>query len=158
MKQISDAEASVEEFNDICGNLVNVDRASIDLQIGLCFEEMTEVIDAFDQLDLVELSKEAADLWIVATGLMQKLEKCGVDMGSVLEAVCEDNLGKFIPHGQPLQYDEAFSASLNQTYKRWVIKDSAGKVRKASTYKKADVSQFVSNKDFLKESNNEQNM
>lgn len=143
LNKLSKAYADVEEFNEICGNLQNVDEASVDLQISLCFEEMTEVIEAFEQRDAVELAKEVADLWVVVTGLVQKLRAGGTDMGNVIGDVCKNNLDKFIPLGEPLQYDEAFSASFNQKYGRWVIKDSAGKVRKSSTYKKCDVSKYV---------------
>jgi len=150
LSKLTKAYVAVEQFNEICGNLPEVNEASLDLQISLCYEEMVEVIDAFEQRDMKELAKEVADLWIVVAGLVQKMRHTGVDMGSVIEAVCEDNLDKFIPQGQPLQYDSAFTASLNQKFGRWVIKDSNGKVRKASTYKKADVSQYVL-KDLFKE-------
>lgn len=150
LEKLTESYVAVEQFNEICGNIPDVDEASLDLQISLCYEEMVEVIDAFEQRDMKELAKEVADLWVVVAGLVQKMRHAGVDMGSVIEAVCEDNLGKFIPQGQPLQYDSAFTASLNQKYGRWVIKDSNGKVRKANSYKKADVSQYVL-KDLFKE-------
>ena len=148
---ITKAYADVQKFNEICENLPDVDAESINLQISLCFEEMSEVIEAFEEGDIVNLAKEVADLQVTVFGLIQKMSAIGIDMNGVINEVCANNLEKFIPQGKPLQYNEDYTASCNQKHKMWILKNAAGKVMKPSTYQKAEVSRFVGNKDFFKE-------
>lgn len=145
------AYKDVQEFNEVCNNLPDVDYESINLQISICFEEMSEVIESFEELDIVNLAKEVADLQVTVFGLVQKLEAVGVDMGGVLNEVCQNNLQKFLPQGEALQYNSEYTASLNQKHQRWILKNAAGKVMKPSNYQKADVSRFVGNKEFFEE-------
>ncbi len=141
---IKDAFAGVREFNDIAGNLTNVTDESVDAQIGFCFEELTEVIDAFESGDKAEILKETCDLFVVVAGLMQKLEAQGYEVDAALLRVNDNNLSKFPEYGgSGFQHETGHVVLINDKYLRYVIKDAAGKVRKPLGYRKCQVGDLV---------------
>lgn len=140
---ISEAYASVAKFNEVSGQHDNVTVETVNHAISMAFSELEELIEAFENKDIVETAKEAADLLVTVFGIIQKLEITGIAMGSVINAVCDNNDSKYVPQGQPLQYDESLTASFNQKYQCWVVRDAEGKVKKHANYQKCDVSEFV---------------
>lgn len=58
-------------------------------------EEVNETLDATIDQDMLELIDGVADIMVVAIGLYQKLQLCGVDVAEALERVCDNNLTKF---------------------------------------------------------------
>ena len=143
MYSIQEAYKSVEDFNNIAGNLSAVDEDSIDAQISFIFSELEETITAFEERDAVELADGCADIIVTAFGLMQKLEVAGFDMLAVMKKVCENNMDKFPLKGEFLKYNSNFTATLNKEHNRYVIKDAQGKVRKHSNFVEVDIANLV---------------
>ena len=138
---------SVEEFNNICGNLQGDMVQLVDNQIGYQFEELTETIDAFEKQDAVELLDGAIDSLYIVVGLLQKLESAGFNVREAMKRVAENNLSKF-PDTCGFPYNKDFSVSYNEKYGRWIIKDGSGKVRKPDNFVPVDLSDCVP-KDFF---------
>lgn len=142
-KVIRKAYDQVREFNDIAGNLTNVTDESVDAQISFCFEEVAEVITAFEEGDRPEILKEACDLFVVTAGLLQKLEAQGYDVATALVRVNDNNLSKFPAVGELFGHPIGCTTTLNEKYNRLVIKDGVGKVRKPSNYCKPYMTDLI---------------
>lgn len=146
-------------FNSISKQFDSELLAALDLQASLCFEEVTEFIDALEDFanydantstkskaELVaEMAKEAIDLKVVSDGLLQKLQASGlIDMNEALLQVAENNLSKF-----PTKVDYNWCTSKgwepvwNEDHGRFVLKDSNGKTMKPFDYKKVSLIPLV---------------
>ena len=149
-----DFETSVKNFNEIAGNLHNVDMNSLMRQAWLVEEEAEEFADAVAEDDTAaNILKELADVLVVALGAKQMMEQMGYDVVGACQAVADNNLSKF-----PLYYEDAL-ASCDVLNKRepssdvvvaccpehecFVLIDKNGKIRKPLDYKNVDVSRFV---------------
>mgnify|MGYP000048803589 FL=1 len=163
-KQInSDAIAasfdSTFEFNDISKQFEGDAVAGLDLQASLCFEETSEVIQAFEewanyepnystktkQQLIAELAKEAVDLKVVSDGLLQKIHATGlIDMNEVLMKVAENNLSKF-PTNVDYNWcsEQDYEPVWNESYGRFVLKDANGKTMKPLGYSKVNLLELV---------------
>lgn len=142
-KVIKVAYAEVREFNDIAGNLTNVTVESIDNQLGFIFEELTETIDGLEAGDKVELLDGACDLFVTVAGLLQKLEAAGYNVAHALGRVNANNLSKFPKLGELFAFEPGHTLSYNEKYKRNVIKDGNGKIRKPVNFVAVDLSDLV---------------
>ncbi len=146
-------------FNSISKQFDSEVLAGLDLQANLCFEEVTEFIDALEDFanydantshqskeELIsELAKEAIDLKVVSDGLLQKLQASGlIDMNEALLQVTENNLSKFPPK---VDYNwcanKGWEPMWNEDYGRFVLKDSNGKTMKPFDYKKVSLVPLV---------------
>lgn len=136
----------VAQFNTLGGNLEKVTMDSLALQLDLCQEEYMELVEAFDNQDSVEFVDAVADLFVVLTGMIQKLEVLGVNVEEAIHRVCDNNLAKY-----PEISEEAFQDSSvfnlipdgcsgEISYGRLVIKDNkTGKIRKPTNFKPVDL-------------------
>jgi len=140
---IQEAYESIKKFNSISGTLSNPTLATLDLYNSLSFEEWFESIEAFEAQDAPNVLKEAIDEFYVTCGKLQVLEAMGMNVAAGLEAVCINNLTKYIPLGAPLRYDSSFTATYNDEHSVYVLRDANGKVRKASDYEKVDLAHLV---------------
>lgn len=137
----------VATFNKLGGSLDNVTMNSLALQLDLIQEEYVETVEAFDNLDAVEYVDGVADMFVVVTGMIQKLEALGVDMESVINRVCDNNLAKY-----PIVSEEAFrngtvfqlipdGCSGKISDGRLIITDDkTGKIRKPTNFTPVDLS------------------
>lgn len=143
-KVIKVAYNEVGEFNDIAGNLTNVNLESIDAQLSFIFEELTETIDGLEQGNMVELLDGACDLFVTVGGLMQKLEAMGFNVAHALGRVNANNLSKFPKAGSTIPtIDPTWDMTMNEKYQRIVLKDANGKVRKPADFVSVDLSDLV---------------
>lgn len=144
---IQEGYENVRLFNTLAGNLTAVTMEGIDNQVSLCFEELTETIDAVEEGDAEKLLDGAVDMFVVGSGLLQKLEAAGFDVERALKRVCENNLTKFPAHLTSEEVKDAkaqgFAVNYNADYGRYVLKDSAGKVRKPAGYKSVKLGDLV---------------
>ena len=148
----------IAQFNDMCGNLENVDKDSIDLQLNIFWEEVCEMFKAFDENDDVELLDGAVDSLVVLSGLLLKMEKAGFKVAEAMERIDLNNLSKFVKIDDPkineVKQDalsKGYTFEPNYGYGRVVIKDVNGKVRKPSTFKPVEIGDCAV-AGFLKES------
>lgn len=141
-KSVGQAYGSVLKFNEIASQLNNPNKDSIALQLDLIQEEYLEGVEAYDKEDRVELLDSAVDMWVVVSGLLQKLEVMGYDVEEALKRVTDNNLTKFADMGQ-LTVQEGFTQTYNKKHKMYVLKDSNGKVRKYPWYKPVNLSDLV---------------
>ena len=158
---IAAAYDSVYEFNDICNQFEGDVLDSINLSISLCYEELVEVIDAFDELttdssDLTKaeeieltanLVKEVVDLRVVVDGLTQKIANAGLDSGTAILAVTENNLSK-MPETMPTSQEHwcnqhGWTVTYNDKYSRFTIKDINGKTMKPYGYVKCTLGEII---------------
>lgn len=144
---IQTAYNEVETFNDLAGNLSDVTDESVSHQASLVFEELSEVIEAIESGNRPEILKEACDLFITASGLLQKLSAQGYDISRALKRVNENNLSKFPKELSDKQADyareEHYKITFSSKHERFVLKDAQGKVRKPLGYTKAHVSDLI---------------
>lgn len=137
---------SVFEFNDISKQFDKDPVPAVDLQIDLIFEELTETISAMDaglselrNKDLkeceVELLDGAVDVFVVVSGLLQKLQYFGFDVETALSRVADNNLSKFpvgiSPQDTNWYASQGWETEYNHKYDRFVIRDGNGKTRKS---------------------------
>lgn len=137
---------SVFEFNDISKQFDKDPVAAVDLQIDLIFEELTETISAMDaglselrNKNLkeceVELLDGAVDVFVVVSGLLQKLQYFGFDVEKALLRVPENNMSKFpvaiSPQDTNWYASQGWETEYNHKYNRFVIRDINGKTRKS---------------------------
>lgn len=95
-KQAGKAYTEVRKFNRYAGQLKNVSKGSIALQLDLIQEEYLESVEAFDTQDTVGLLDGAIDMFVVVSGLLHKLEASGYDVGEAMKRVTNNNLTKFV--------------------------------------------------------------
>jgi hypothetical protein len=147
---IGQSYRAVRTMNDIAGNLSGEMYQKVDAQLGFLFEELSEAIGGLEKKDAVELLDGAIDVWVVAAGLLQKLEAAGFNVAEAMERVDNNNLSKF-PALKP-ELDslpvEAHNVEFNETYGRFVIKRADGKFLKPKGYTPVDLSDLV-NKEFF---------
>jgi hypothetical protein len=121
----------VQSFNELGGNLDNVTSDSRALQLDLIQEEYIETVEAFDKRNAVEFVDGVVDMWVVVTGLIQKLEALGVDMEDAIDQVCDNNLSKFMPYETGWQSQVPQGCDVEVKNGRLVIKDiNTGKIKK----------------------------
>lgn len=144
-KSVGQAFGSVLKFNDIAGQLSNPDKGSIALQLDLIQEEYLEGVEAFDNEDRVELLDAAIDMWVVVSGLLQKLEAMGYNVEEALKRVTDNNLTKFPSYegNKTNIWPPEYQAMFNDKHKVIVLKNSNGKVVKPSGYKSVNLSDLV---------------
>ena len=147
---VSKAYEQILMFNEVSGTLDAPTSDTVDLYNSLAFEELSESITALEEKNAVEMLDGALDEFYIAVGKLQILERMGMNVKEGLRRVCENNASKYVPNGQPLQYDANLTASLNQKYKVWVLRNKEGKVKKHANFVEVDISDCVP-ADFFKE-------
>ena len=147
-KDIAKAYTATYKFNDISGNLTNITKDSIALQLDLIQEEYLETVQAYDDEDTEEFADGVADIFVVVCGMIQKLAASGYDMKSVLERVTENNLSKYPSVGTAIRYDPAHTITVNEKHQVQIIKDANGKVRKPLDFKPVDLAGTAPSKFF----------
>ena len=165
---IASAFDSVYQFNDISKQFDKEPTSAVDLQIDLIFEELTETISAMDaglselcNKDLkeceVELLDGAADVFVVVSGLLQKLQHFGFNVEEALQRVTQNNMSKFpsIVPAQDMNWYEkqGWVTDWNEKYNRFVIRDSNGKTRKPVDFAPVVLDDLVPG-DFFRGTNN----
>ena len=135
----------VKIFNELAGSLENVNKSSIALQLDLIQEEFLETVQAFDEKDPVEFVDGVADMFVVLSGLMQKLEALGVDVETAFERVNNNNLSKF--SDSVLQQPPNTIATFNKRWEKWVFKNNqTGKIMKPLDFSPVDLSDINTGK------------
>lgn len=144
-KSVGKAYGSVFKFNEIAGQLNDPDKDSIALQLDLIQEEYLEGVEAFDNEDRVELLDAAVDMWVVVSGLLQKLEAMGYNVEEALQRVTDNNLTKFpsTANNAMNSWNADYEPTFNKKHQVLVLKDKNGKVRKPDGYKSVDLSDLV---------------
>jgi hypothetical protein len=138
---------SVYKFNDIAGNLTDVDVAKLNAQMKVVVEEIKELQDSFDNKDAVELLDGACDGFVTLVGLIQQMEKVGFKVDEALQRVCDNNLSKFpryITYTDKVSYDNlGWRQFFDTDYHLWILKDSNGKIRKPRDFVPVEISDLV---------------
>lgn len=155
-KKMTDFVSKVKEFNTIAGTDEVFDTRKVALYIGLCLEEMAELIAAIPSAGASELiglhstmeshstrfksgvydssvanidRVEAVDAFVdIAVVALGGGIATGADIVGACHAVADNNLSKF-PSGED--------------GKRRVLKDANGKVQKPPDYQSVDLTPFV---------------
>lgn len=135
IKEAGFAYEEVKRFNRYAGQLENVSKDSIALQLDLIQEEYLETVEAFDNEDPVELLDGAVDMFVVVSGLLQKLEASGYDVATAVEKVVANNNTKFVV-GSILNSTFAKQNGYTTTYQKFggitvgSYRDTNGKLKK----------------------------
>jgi len=130
----------VQQFNSLGGNLETITKQSLALQLDLIQEEYLETVEAFDNQDSTEFVDGVADMYVVVTGLIQKLERMGVNMKEAIDRVCDNNLQKFPLYQDGWQDIIPEGCSVNTVDGRLVIKKiTTGKIMKPLNFKPVDL-------------------
>lgn len=130
-------------------------RMLIGDQLNLIDEELSEACEAWDNMDDKEILKESIDIIVTSLGLIQLLDRAGVDVGSALEAVALNNLAKFYEsvdkanetceyystEGEEAEVKEVYEDDDGVVYA--VIRKSDGKLLKPQNHPKVDLSEYL---------------
>lgn len=161
MNNIEESYNQIKMFNDLAGQLESPSNESIALQLDLIQEEYLEGVEAFDNDDKIELLDAACDMYVVVSGLLQKLEAQGYDVDKALKLVCENNMSKFtappdmeyacaneyaLCYTERPELSEGYSLSEIKDmpkYQFWYYTDGNGKLRKPPGFKPVDISDCV---------------
>lgn len=142
---------SVKLFNDLAGN-TDVSIKGFKNQVKLIFEEgVKEAEEALKEKSTVKMLDSTVDALYVVLGNLQKLEALGCDIEGAIKQVCNDNLTKFpfeaeVAQASVLHYNAQnihVSYTYNAKHKRYIIKDSNGKVRKPLGFTSTDLTKYV---------------
>lgn len=138
-------------FNDLAGNTNKLSLTDIKNQIKLIVEETTELKDAADVNDPVEVLDAVVDLYFVLNGLTSKLISLGFDVPKACKQTSDNNLSKFpvseqvainsIPFYKEKGVDPRYE--FNESHQRYIIKDHNNKVKKPLGYVENDLSNCV---------------
>jgi len=147
-KAIGKAYADVYKFNNIAGQFENVTESSIALQLDLIQEEYLETVEAFDNKDGVELLDGAIDMFVVVSGLLQKLHASGYNVVGAMKRVTDNNLSKFPDASNPtipvpVEWTEGWTINHNEQYNVIVWKDANGKIRKPHGFESVNIEDCV---------------
>lgn len=147
-----DALTPISDFNTIAGNFRHtrsIDSMLAQLYLNLIDEEYTELLQAVEENNLQEVLDGAADLIVVAAGLIHVL---GFDPNQVLKIVNESNMSKYCNDEQEAkdsveQYsnDDRYTGVHYQyqpEFNKWVVygqklNSSGRKILKSCDYKDA---------------------
>jgi hypothetical protein len=142
---IQDAYESVRKFNSIAGNLEGVTPTSVESQLYFIHEELNETWKATEDFEAIELLDGACDLFVTISGLMQKLEVAGFDVGEALKRVCENNLSKFPTVTACLEAPDGLlpkgTTCCPSAYSGYVVfkRNSDGKIMKPTNFVSVDL-------------------
>lgn len=150
---IDDLYFDTFSFNNIAGNLEDVDQSSLDSQMEFIKEEVNEFIKGHNEKDLIETCDGIVDTLVTVFGYMQKLEAVyGIDWSKITEAVALNNLSKY-PESEEIAIEtvEYYSKQgvdtyyeYNEVYNRFVIKDKkTNKVKKPLGFTSVDLKPFM---------------
>lgn len=144
-KSVGQAYGSILKFNDIAGNFKGDFDDSIALQLDLMQEEYLETVEAYDLADDVGLLDGALDMFVIACGLLQKLDDYGYNIEEALKRVCENNLSKFpsTANNATNVWPPEYQAMINKKHQVLVLKNKAGKIVKPPSFKPVDISDCV---------------
>jgi hypothetical protein len=140
---------SVYKFNDIAGNLANVDVSSVEAQIKIIKEEVEELDYALGSENATELLDGACDAFVTVVGLLQKMEKAGFKIDEALQIVNDNNLSKFPKNVSNAELDaytwNQWSVKYNKEYDCYILKDDNDKIRKPAGFKSVDLMDCLPN-------------
>ena len=138
-------------FNDIAGNSGKLDEDGIRVQYKVIVEEVSEIGEGIDANDAKELLDGVIDSFVTLCGLATKLEALGYDMQTAAFDTCMNNLSKF-PESEQVAIDTVAmyaeqgiqtSYYFNETYGKYVILDTNGKIRKPVGFVSNDLSHCI---------------
>ncbi len=134
MNVIEKAYDSTYHFNNIAGNMKDVDDFSIAAQLNFIAEELEETQDAYGEDNRVELLDGTCDLFVTVAGLMQKLSAQGYDVAEALTRVCANNMDKFPTVVKQDDLQKGWDVVYNAEYNVCILKDENGKIRKPKNF------------------------
>jgi len=137
----------IKMFNELCGNLENVDRNVIAGQLDRIQEEYIELVEELDLLRDEAMLKETIDLHVAVGGLLVMFEAAGFKVAEAMERVDLNNLSKYPKFGDPTlpiivadAESKGYTVTAHSGYGVYSLKDSNNKVRKPITYKSVEIS------------------
>ena len=140
----------VKEFNNVIGNLDNVDEKKLIAQARCVLEEAKELHYAVTNNEGSEqLLKETVDVIVTIFGVVQQLQTLGYNVWDALDKVNKNNLTKVSMDAIQAAYTQDAFAENNvdtvvvTTPHGYAVKDSNGKVRKPINYKAVSVAEFI---------------
>lgn len=151
MNKVEECVDGVITFNNIGGNLENIDYPKLRAQAAVVYEEGKEYYDAvFLKQGPEQTLKEIIDVLVTAHGAAAQLEALGYDVCGAWQVVNDNNLTKFCDkvtaEYSKHYYDEAGTPVSIQCHcpsNSWIIRDKNGKIRKPINYKPVDLKEFL---------------
>lgn len=142
---------AVKDFNNLASNADTTIKGFKTQQRNVYEECIKEVEEALNENNVVKLLDGVVDGLYVVFGQLAKLEALGCDIEGAIKQVCNDNLTKFpfeaeVAQASVLHYNAQnihVSYTYNAKHKRYIIKDSNGKVRKPLGFTSTDLTKYV---------------
>lgn len=148
---IYDFKKDQDTFNEISGQADKVSHSDLLNQLNLVKEEVFELEADTQMLNFEGIAAETIDVVFTALGLVQKLEKKGINMQKAMGIIAKANLSKFPVSCEDVKESVDYysdreipvKVSYNSAYDVYVIKDENDKVRKSVNFVKADISDCI---------------
>lgn len=133
------------------------DKDLYDFRYRIIFEELTELLFAFECRDIYQIADALGDLLYVIYGTAIA---CGIDMEVVFAEIHSSNMSKF---WNSMEVASRFGADAQELFQsknpdkelkiedlvakkiasnKWIVKDTGGKVIKSPSYREVDYSKF----------------
>lgn len=140
-------------FNQLSGGAKELAEGAVVKQYNLIKEEFDELTAAVQAKDTTEVLDGCIDILVTTYGMLQKLEALGCNVDKALVDTANNNLSKF-PTSEKganvlatiaMYADQGIEvkSTYNKEYKRYVIRDTNGKVRKPLGYVSNDLSKHT---------------
>jgi hypothetical protein len=147
-KQLGKAYTAIRKFNDIAGQLENVTKDSIALQLDLIQEEYLETVDEYDLENPVGILDGAIDMFVVVSGLLLKLDASGYDVATAMKRITDNNLSKYpsavnptIP--VPVEWNSEWTLTHNKEHEVLVWRDGNNKIRKPHGFRPVEIGDCI---------------
>lgn len=140
-------------FNELSGGAKELTEEAVIGQYNLIKEEFNELTAAIQAKNTTEVLDGCIDILVTTYGLLQKLEALGCNVEEALIDTANNNLTKFPTSEEAVNvlatiamYEDQevkVKATYNEDHKRYVIRDTNGKVRKPFGYVSNDLSKHT---------------
>jgi hypothetical protein len=138
-------------FNSIAGKDKGTEVSDLIKQYDLIHEEVLEICEGIIEDNPKEVLDGAMDVLVTTFGLLQKLERLGMDVQLAMVKTAGNNMSKFVrTHEEAIDTVNHYAqqgintfAEFNPTYGMYVIKDLNHKVRKPISFVSNDLSDCI---------------
>lgn len=141
-----------DAFNNIGQTLENkTEKEAFIQQYKIIAEEVKELYDAVADEDKTETLDAICDALVTTARLIAMAQHFGYDVLGAWEAVCDNNLEKYTTSETIAAYSvgaykeagEDVTATHNEEYGVYVLKDSRGKIRKPIGFRPVNLEAFL---------------
>ena len=138
-------------FNEIAEKHEDYSIEAIRKQFKIIESEFQELSNGVCYNDTEEILDGAVDVIVTVVGLMQQLEAAGIDVSEACNRIAENNLSKYVKDKREADVSVDFykqkgidvKVNYNLQYDVYMLTDTAGKIRKPSSFKDVYIQDLI---------------